>query len=141
MESFFLKTARYLAEDGHQRNPEELIQKGDKYKWRWIHPYETSGTILEMVENRLLQFTFGNMKVTLDFSDTGQGVLLELKQTQIPDRSETEKAYNHLNCRSCWVHYLTNLKAVLEHGIDLREADPKRSDCVGIDFVPADKIE
>ena len=31
----------------------------------------------------------------------------------------------HMGCRAGWVFFLTNLKAYLEHGIDLRTTDPK----------------
>ncbi len=34
----------------------------------------------------------------------------------------------NVNCQTCWTYFLTNLKAYLEHGIDLREKDPQRLD-------------
>ena len=43
-------------------------------------------------------------------------------QSNIPTE-DTGRVESHLNCRSCWIYYLLNLKSVLEHGTDLRDAD------------------
>ncbi len=59
-----------------------------------------------------------------------------LNHLEIPHNTESDKASSHLNCRSCWVFFLTNLKSVLENKYDLREQDPNLSDCVSVHFEP-----
>ena len=65
-------------------------------------------------------FTFGAMRVDVDFEDTERGVLMRLVQSDIPT-DDSGRSESHLNCRSCWVYYLLNLKSVIEHGADLRD--------------------
>ena len=33
----------------------------------------------------------------------------------------------HLGCNLGWSFFMTNLKGLLEHGVDLRETDPERA--------------
>ena len=134
--SFFIREAAFISPDGTVRRSDEIIRPGDLYLWKWIHDYELEGRILAIEENALISFTFGSMTVTVTIRNFDDAVLLTLEQTEIPTDGGDEKAWSHLNCRSCWAHYLTNLKAVLEHGIDLRENDPHRADCISIGFVP-----
>lgn len=46
--AWFLSEAAYHAPDGSRRGPEELVQAGDRYTWKW-HQFdgEESGTLLE----------------------------------------------------------------------------------------------
>ena len=46
---------------------------------------------------------------------------------------DTGRAHGHLNCRSCWVYYLLNLRSVVAHGQDLRDANLPDNP-VGIEF-------
>ena len=52
----------------------------------------------------------------------GESQVLELLQDSIPDTAEG-KHYWHLGCKTGWTFYLTNLKSLLEGGIDLRNKD------------------
>ena len=63
----------------------------------------------------------------------GRGqVELRLEQTGC-STIDPERAWQHLNCRSCWGYFLTNLKSVLEHGTDLRDFEtPELTDAVSI---------
>ncbi|MEZ5357312.1 MAG: SRPBCC domain-containing protein [Candidatus Zixiibacteriota bacterium] len=136
LESFFIKQSIFTAKDGTVRQKNEPAQAGDAYKWDWIHNYSLTGTIFDVTPNEAVVFSFGSMRVKVAISGNDGELLLTLSQTDIPVDNEDNKAWSHLNCRSCWAHYLTNLKAVLEHGIDLREPDADRADCISIGFVP-----
>ncbi|MHC4505510.1 MAG: hypothetical protein ACYTFI_19570 [Planctomycetota bacterium] len=60
---------------------------------------------------------------------------LRLIQTGIPNTPEG-RVFGHLNCRSCWIFFLTNLKSVLDGGRDLRDPDPDKVSSMEVGFVP-----
>ena len=135
--SFFIRTATFLTPDGEPRASDALTAANDRYRWAWHHDFQLEGSILAAEPDRHLQFTFGSpMAVAITLYRVADGTLLKLEQTGIPDATAMQRAHSHLNCRSCWTFFLTNLKSVLEHDIDLREKEPHRSDCVGIEFTP-----
>ena len=59
-------------------------------------------------------------------------VTVELEQRMHPtsDFKALESAY--VGCREGWAFFLTNLKSVLEHGIDLRDRAPDRAGLVNL---------
>ncbi|MBQ38995.1 MAG: hypothetical protein CME04_21630 [Gemmatimonadaceae bacterium] len=61
-----------------------------------------------------------------------------LVQSDIADTAGG-RVSGHLNCRPCWIFFLTNLKAVLEGRGDLRGDDPKRVSSMEAGFVPLSK--
>ena len=104
----------------------EWQNKSDEGKLLSAYLY-VNGTILQANGKDLFEFTFnGNgsndmiVKVTLE--KDGNGSLVTLHQYNIPVTDEG-KSYWHLGCKTGWNFYLTNLKAVLEHGVDLRNKD------------------
>lgn len=103
------------------------------YHWRWLHDFELDGQVLEVEPERRVSYTFGAaMRIDVTFANRDGAVEVCVHQsgcaTEDPDR-----AWQHLNCRSCWVYFLTNLKSVLEHGTDLRDHDrPQWTDAVSI---------
>ena len=72
-----------------------------------------------------MAFTFGNMRVSVRFASMGDQTELHLVQTEIADTDEG-RVMGHLNCRSCWIFFIVNLKSVLGTGRDLRDANPDR---------------
>ncbi len=136
LESFFIGKSSFSGKDNVVRSSDEIAQPGDTYTWDWIHEYSLEGKIIDVVEDERVSFTFGSMTVTISIQEVDNKVLLTLHQTEIPVDDDANKAWSHLNCRSCWAHYLTNLKAVIEHGMDLRDQDPHKADCISIGFVP-----
>ena len=47
------------------------------------------------------------------------------------------RAWQHVNCRSCWIYFMTNLRSVLGGGPDLRDHEhPNWNDSVSIGFEP-----
>ena len=94
------------------------------------------GEFLEVDPPRFVAFTFGSMRVAVTVRAVDEDVEVRLEQTGCAP-TDPERAWQHLNCRSCWVYFLTNLKSVLEHGIDLRDRSrPGRNDAVSIGWTP-----
>lgn len=131
---WFIAEATYTHEN-QQRNPDETIQCGDRYHWRWHQPLEAKGTIMRVVPNKQLVFTFGQQSpessedilVTVDVAREPDGYTkLTLTQENMPDSPYGHRY--HLSCNLGWSFFMTNLKGVLEHGVDLRETDPDRAE-------------
>jgi hypothetical protein len=134
LEKFFIKSAKHFNSDLTVKKPFEIASSGDIYHWTWIHDYELQGEIIEVTEKPSISFTFGDMAVRVEITDAGNKALVKLIQYNIPDTTEEDKASSHLNCRSCWVFYMTNLKSVLEKGYDLRDDNPDHSDCIAVHY-------
>ena len=115
LESFFVRSARFSG-----RGPDDLVVAGDRYEWAYVQDYAHGGEVLEVVPGESVAYTFGSMRVDVTVKETGDGVRVDLVQSNIPD-TEEGRPKSHLNCRSCWLFFMTNLKSILEHGIDLRD--------------------
>ena len=133
LESFFIADADHRAPDGTRRAPDEPCVAGDRYRWKWLHGFELEGHVLACEPNRRVSYTFGgNMRIDIGFLERDGAVEVAIHQTGCATQ-DPERAWQHLNCRSCWVYFLTNLKSVLEHGIDLRDHEqPQWNDSVSI---------
>lgn len=121
IEKWFLLSAGYTAPDGGIRDKNERVDSGDTYLWKWFgYPGGTpeSGKILEANGRDRFKFTFTeNCIVTVSVLNEGGENIVELKQEKIqPD----ESLGIYLGCSTGWIFYMTNLKSVLEGGIDLR---------------------
>lgn len=132
---WFIAQAEYTTPEGVLRGADETVQKGDQYFWRWHQDLEARGEILSVEEFYSLAFTFGEKEpgseekvlVIIRVSKSEQGdTVLELTQENMAD---TLDAYSnwHMGCNLGWSFFMTNLKAYLEHGVDLRETDPERA--------------
>jgi uncharacterized protein YndB with AHSA1/START domain len=123
MEFWFLRLSEYKQPDGSLRGNDEVVKKGDNYKWLWHGwPDETVefGEILEANNKDLFQFSFGkagNCTVKI-YKETGE-TIVELVQDAIPT-DEHGMHYWHLGCKTGWTFYLANMKSLYEGGIDLR---------------------
>lgn len=130
--SFYIGEARHTAPDGTARASDETFQAGDAYYWTYLHDFAHGGTIEAMEPNRLVRFTFGKPTVEIRFRTVGPATEVDLHQTGCPTE-DPERAWMHLNCRSCWIYFLTNLRSVLGTGVDLRDHDhPQWNDSVSI---------
>ncbi|MHC4959191.1 MAG: SRPBCC family protein [Planctomycetota bacterium] len=133
LESFFIASADHRSPDGDRRAPDAACVGGDRYHWRWMHGIELRGEVLACEPSRSVAYTFGSdMRFEVALREREGAVEVGLLQTgcatQDPDR-----AWQHLNCRSCWIYFMTNLKSVLEHGTDLRDGEqPEWNDSVSI---------
>ncbi len=135
LEEFFIEKASYESADRIKRSSKEIAQRGDKYYWKWRHSFSIEGEVLNVINNEEFSFTFGSMKVAIHFGIVGNQTELYLVQTEIPG-TEDGKVMGHLNCRSCWIFFLSNLKSILETGQDLRDLDPERVSSMEVGFIP-----
>ncbi|MEZ4651604.1 MAG: SRPBCC domain-containing protein [Candidatus Eisenbacteria bacterium] len=132
LESFFIQSAEHTAPDGQKRSPDEIAQTGDTYRWKYVHDFRGEGSFTKVEPNERVQFTFGHMTVDVTFRDVEAGTEVHLRQTNCAVE-DPARAWQHLNCRSCWIYFLTNLRAVLHAGIDLRDHEhTERNDSVSI---------
>ncbi len=122
MESFFARRFNYKNTNSSERSPTEIAVGGDSYWLAFHHPSELEGKVLVSVPPHHFAFTFGQMQIDVHLHPHERGTHLQLIQTGIPT-DENGKSSSHLNCRSCWIYYLLNLRSVLEHGHDLRDVD------------------
>jgi uncharacterized protein YndB with AHSA1/START domain len=127
MESWFLRQCHYAAPGGEALPEDMPVQKGNHYTWRWHGwPDETveKGTILEANGVDTLSFTFGEkgaagMICTVRvYAEAGE-TICELVQKNIPV-DDMDKSDYFVGCNTGWTFYMTNLKSILEGGIDLR---------------------
>lgn len=135
LKSFFIEQIKIVGQDKYLRAEQEQIQNQDKYSWIWRHNYSLEGVFKEVVQNQRIEFSFGSMNVALEFQQLSDSTLLRLLQTDIPLTDEA-KSTSHMNCRICWTFFLTNLKSVLCHGVDLRDQNPERASSFEVGYRP-----
>jgi len=102
--------------------PDELVQKGDLFSWKWYNrDFTEKGEVLEANSRDTISFTFGaggNVSVTLKPADADGLTEVILKQYDIPT-DDKSKMDIYVGCSTGRTFWLTNLKAYLEHGITL----------------------
>jgi hypothetical protein len=124
METFFLQHAPYADQEGRTRPPDEPCQAGDTYTWQW-HNWEGehTGSVLEANGRDKLVFDFENSIVEVRFREGRGMICVDLVQRNIP--TDELSKFSVFHGSSCgWTFWLTNLKAVMEHGITLNDAKP-----------------
>jgi uncharacterized protein YndB with AHSA1/START domain len=131
--SFFIGAALHTGPDGAPRDPHELAQVGDRYAWDFVHGFRLTGEILAVDPGERVAFTFGgDLRVEVTLRQLDGGVQVRLHQTGCATE-DPDRPWQHVNCRSCWIFFMTNLVSVLEHGTDLRDHEhPAWNDAVSI---------
>ena len=132
--TWFIKDAKYTSPEGISRPDNEYPQAGDDYYWKWHQNMDTQGKVLVVEPDVRFQFTFGKKEtnseeyviVTIDFTKENNETVYTLRQDNMGGPDLTKAEY-HFSCNMGWSFFMTNMKAVLEHGIDLRELDEKRA--------------
>jgi uncharacterized protein YndB with AHSA1/START domain len=128
LESWFLRKAEFSTPDGMKREKTSRVENGDVYEWLWFGYGDDTVERREVVEvngKNLLRFIFsGGCTVTIVIKHEQGETLVELKQENIP-LDEDPKMNLCLNCSAGWTFYMTNLKSILEGGIDLRNKNEK----------------
>ncbi|MFT5376190.1 MAG: hypothetical protein ACI906_003027 [Candidatus Latescibacterota bacterium] len=136
LQSFFIYKATHVGIDGIVRSPDEQVQTGDHYDWSYVHAFEHGEEFERVESDPLVRFTFGRMKVDVNFKEVGEATEVDLHQTNCAT-VDPERAWQHVNCRSCWIYFMTNLRSVIAGGPDLRDYEhPTWNDSVGIGFDP-----
>lgn len=125
IEKWFLSSAEFS-----HRNRKDIIRKGDTYVWKWhASDFVAEGEVLFNNEKDHLEFTFLGCTVSVKvFEEAGEN-LLEIAQYDIPLDDESRMNL-FAGCSRGWTFYATNLKSILEGGIDLRNKNEKLSDVV-----------
>lgn len=122
--NWFLRKCTYWDDDGQLLSSSTPINKGS-YHWIWHgHPDTTfeKNEVLESNGLDFFKFGFEGCVVTIQIEDKVNYCLLTLTQDQIVfDENPNENLY--VQCGFGWTFYLTNLKSVLEGGLDLRNKD------------------
>lgn len=121
IEKWFLASAEFTMPEGQQRERHDRVQAGDTYLWKWYGfpgGAPESGRIIDANGYDLLRFTFSDdCIVTVSIKNEGSEKVMELVQENIP---ADENLGIYLGCSTGWIFYMTNLKSILEGGIDLR---------------------
>ncbi|MFT7685774.1 MAG: hypothetical protein ACI9FB_001119 [Candidatus Azotimanducaceae bacterium] len=123
LESFFVQRCVYSDSVGNIRNEQDRPQTGDQYEWQLREGRSVRGEILSVIEKQYFSFSFGEMRVEIYFRVLDTKTEVHLVQSKIPITASGQ-VFGHLNCRSCWVFFMTNLKSVLSKSLDLRDDDP-----------------
>lgn len=105
---------------GKEREPGAAATTSDRFRFSWPTGHAEAGEFLEADGPRRLRFTFGRgIQVSVGLEEAeGGDVMVTLEQTQ--ERSDEENLQVLLGFKEGWAFYLTNLKSVLEGGLDLR---------------------
>lgn len=123
LEKWFLRMAEFKTSSGKLRGRQDSVQKGDHYRWLWFGYEDTTaeeGEISFSNEKDRLLFTFTAgciVEVTL-FEESGEEICS--LQQNMPMDNELDQRYFFIECGKGWTFYMTNLKSILEGGIDLR---------------------
>jgi len=123
IEKWFLSKAEfYDGETPVDRNSQ--IAKDNTYKWMW-HTADivAEGEVREVGKDGLV-FTFVDCVVTVSVQEEAGENILELTQSEI-GTDEPTKMSTYAGCTRGWTFYMTNLKSVLEGGLDLRNKNDK----------------
>jgi len=118
LEKWFLSKAEFFNGD-EVVDRKSQIKTGNTYKWMW-HTADVvaEGEVLGL-EEEALEFTFVGCKVKVSVQQEAGENILVLTQSEIPT-DEEGKISKYLECTRGWTFYMTNLKSVLEGGLDLR---------------------
>jgi uncharacterized protein YndB with AHSA1/START domain len=123
LEKWFLRKAEFTDSSNNIRDRNSSIQSGDVYEWFWFGYPDSSrehNTILESNGNDYIKFGFsGGCIVSVTIKDENNQTICELSQDMTPAEEDERKMF-FIECSLGWTFYLTNLKSVLEGGIDLR---------------------
>ena len=121
LESWFLKKAN-LVIGATPRQPGELAQKGDEYEFHWHgHPNSAhKGRVISADGKNHFTFTFSqDLPVSISLYKECDESIVELVEMFDPADEEASKKH-YLGNMKGWIFYMTNLKSVLEGGLDLR---------------------
>ena len=102
-------------------------RKGGRLYFEWIGGDKLETNVILARKPSKFVFPFGgkSVEVAISLSAAKGGTVVELHQYNMSTAPKTRVSM-HMGCKEGWAFFLTNLKAFLEHGIDLRGHDPRR---------------
>ena len=122
MSSWFFRMT-YTGQDGHVRGGEELAQEGDDYALALNTKPDMviiRGKVLKANGKDLFSFTFSKgVPVTVSIYTEQDETIVQLVESHLPTDEETIRKH-FVGDTKGWIFYLTNLKSILEGGLDLR---------------------
>ena len=120
--SWFLR-ATYKDAQGKVRSGDELAQEGDEYTLAFTTKPDMvicTGKVLKANGRDLFSFTFSKgCPVTISIYREQDETIIQLIESHLPTDEETIRKH-FVGDTKGWIFYLTNLKSVLEGGLDLR---------------------
>jgi len=130
LEKWFLSSAVFNNQKKEQKCSTDQIAAGDTYKWMWHGSDDIAeGDVLELDEQDHLKFTFLGCDVDVVVTVEDGEQVVELTQSKIP-LDEDSRMSLYAGCSRGWTFYLTNLKSILEGGIDLRNRNKNLLDVI-----------
>lgn len=123
LESWFLRKAVFKNEKGESRKADDPIQEKDEYTI-FFHGYPDSvaekGKVLQANGKNLFSFTFSKgCPVSISIYQEHNETMVELFESKLPTDEQTIIRH-YIGDSKGWIFYLTNLKSILEGGLDLR---------------------
>jgi uncharacterized protein YndB with AHSA1/START domain len=127
MEHWFLRECNYKNSNAERLAAEDLVPAGTTYHWLWWgwgDDTNENGEILQANGEDMFEFTFNangknNMNVKVSILPEGNEWRVNLHQYNVPTDEES-KGWYFVGCGEGWTFYLSNLKSMMEGGIDLR---------------------
>lgn len=135
LESFFIERCVFSDVMGNPREVTERPEINDAYSWQFRQDFAVEGKILDLIDREKLSFSFGDMLVDIYFRVYGDQTEVQLVQSDIPTTPDGQ-VFGHLNCRTCWTFFMTNLSSVLDHNHDLRDQNPELVSSMEVGYVP-----
>ncbi len=124
LEKWLLSECELYTELENKLTPNTNVEAGQVYSWRWFaQNHAEKGKIIKANGSDAFEFSFaGDCLVKIQLTTVHSQTLLELTQRNIPTDDGSKESIR-LGCDFGWTFYLTNLKSILEGGIDLRNKD------------------
>lgn len=103
-------------------------RKGGRLYFEWLGNDKLDSTVITARKPSKFVFPFGgkSVEVAISLSAVKGGTVVQLHQYNMTT-SPRMKVNMHMGCKEGWAFFLANLKSWLEHGVDLRDHNPKRS--------------
>ena len=130
LEKWFLSQAQFYTKDKEKRDRNSQIEIGDTYEWMW-HGSDNvgEGKVLANNGKDYLEFTFLGCVVSVEIKTEDDENVVEIIQKEIPIDEESRMNL-FVGCSRGWTFYGSNLKSILEGGIDLRNKNKKLANVI-----------
>jgi uncharacterized protein YndB with AHSA1/START domain len=135
---WFIEFAEFVSSDGYKRKPDETVCAKDKYTWIFHNGSKTEGEVLEVEENSLFKFTFGENDI--DSNEDKKGAWFDILQSNMSD-SKYSRVYCYISCNMGWAFHMNNMKSIMENGHDLRIKGEKRMNVDAPSGYPLEQYE
>ena len=123
LDAWFLGGLIFTDENGNQRPDDSPAQPNDEYTCFSANKPGVvliKGKVLRANGKDIYSFTFSKgCPVTITIYSEHNETIVELVESNLPTDEETIKRH-YVGDSKGWIFYLTNLKSVLEGGLDLR---------------------